>query len=71
MPLDMGSILEAITHGAGDEQKLVKEIENLVGELPVDKADKTIEWLKKPHTATELRKVLNNVKNAIKEADNG
>lgn len=71
MPLDMGFILEAITHGAGDEQKLVKEIENLVGELPVDKADKTIEWLKKPHTATELRKVLNNVKNAIKEADNG
>ena len=72
MPLDMAAILEAITNGNGGDKKALEiEIKGLIESLPKEKADKTLEWLKKPHTVTDLQKVLNNIKNTIKGAENG
>jgi hypothetical protein len=72
MPLDMAAILEAITNGNGGDKKALEiEIKGLIESLPKEKADKTLEWLKKPHTVTDLQKVLNHIKNTIKGAENG
>ena len=72
MPLDMAAIMEAITNGNGGDKKALEiEIKGLIESLPKEKADKTLEWLKKPHTVTDLQKVLNNIKNTIKWAENG
>ena len=72
MPLDMVAIMEAITKGNGGDAKAAEiELRGLLERLPKDKADKTLKWLETPPSVVDLQKVLNNVKNAIKEAENG
>lgn len=70
MPLDMKAIMSAIM-GKDPTADLVKEIETLLPKMDAEKASKTAEWLKGSHTTAELKKVLENAKKTIKEADNG
>jgi hypothetical protein len=71
MPLDMLAILSAMDGNGGDAKAAEIELRGLLERLPKDKADKTLKWLETPRSVVDLQKVLNNVKNAIKEADNG
>jgi hypothetical protein len=71
MPLDMLAILSAMDGNGGDAKTAEIELRGLLERLPKDKADKTLKWLETPRSVVDLQKVLNNVKNAIKEADNG
>lgn len=71
MPLDMLAILTAMDGNGGDAKAAEIELRGLLERLPKDKADKTLKWLETPRSVVDLQKVLNNVKNAIKEADNG
>jgi hypothetical protein len=71
MPLDMLAILSAMDGNGGDAKAVEIELRGLLERLPNDKADKTLKWLETPRSVVDLQKVLNNVKNAIKEAENG
>lgn len=71
MPLDMLAILSAMDGNGGDAKAAEIELRGLLERLPKDKADKTLKWLETPRSVVDLQKVLNNVKNAIKEAENG